>query len=194
MWQNETSPGPLIERARCGDEIARGELLELYRNYLRLVARSMVGTALRGQLEHSDLVQETFLKAHRDFKQFAGESERELVAWLRQILVRSLANQVKHNRRQARNDQRQESLEQLLEQSNLQAKVAIGRIPRRLARSPATASGPCYWLMRSIDFPSTIARRSSSVLWSTSHSRRSPSGWDARPARSACSGPVRSSD
>jgi RNA polymerase sigma-70 factor (ECF subfamily) len=125
MWQNEASPGRLIERARCGDETARGELLELYRNYLRLVARSMVGSSLRGQLEHSDLVQETFLKAHRDFTQFAGESERELVAWLRQILVRSLANQVKHNRRQVRNDQRQESLEQLLEQSNLAAKVAI---------------------------------------------------------------------
>ena len=33
------------------------------------------------------------------------------MAWLRQILVRSLANQVKHHRRQARDQQRQESLD-----------------------------------------------------------------------------------
>jgi len=40
------------------------------------------------------------------------------VAWLRRILVRSLANQVKHYRRQARNHKRQESLEQLLDRSS----------------------------------------------------------------------------
>ena len=97
------------------------ELLELYRNYLRLVARSLIGRRLRIKLDPSDLVQETFLKAHRDFAQFAGGTERELVAWLRQILVRSLANQVKHHRRQGRDHQRQESLERLLEQSDLAA-------------------------------------------------------------------------
>ena len=75
------------------------QLLELYRNYLRLVARSLISSALRVKLEPSDLVQETFLKAHREFTQFAGQSEPELVAWLRRILVRSLANQVKHHRR-----------------------------------------------------------------------------------------------
>ena len=49
-----------------------GELLELYRNYLRLVARSLVGTPLRVNLDPSDLVQETFLKAHRDFIAIRG--------------------------------------------------------------------------------------------------------------------------
>ena len=88
MSRDDVMPGRLLEQARGGDEAARGELLELYRNYLRLVARSLIGGALRVKLEPSDLVQETFLKAHRDFGQFAGRGEPELVAWLRQILVR----------------------------------------------------------------------------------------------------------
>jgi RNA polymerase sigma-70 factor, ECF subfamily len=118
-------PGRLLEQARAGDAIARGELLELYRNYLRLVARSLISTALRVKLDPSDLVQETFLKAHREFTQFAGRGEPELVAWLRRILVTSLANQVKHHRRRARDHQRQESLEQLLDRSSVTIQLAL---------------------------------------------------------------------
>src|SRR5262249_15792073 len=44
----------------------------------------------------ADLVQETFLKAYRDFADFRGASEAELVAWLRQILAWTLANLVRH--------------------------------------------------------------------------------------------------
>jgi RNA polymerase sigma-70 factor (ECF subfamily) len=125
MTQDATRPDQLLSEARRGDGAARGELLDLYRNYLRLVARSRIRGALQIKLDPSDLVQETFLKAHRDFGQFVGETERELVAWLRRILVRSLANQVKHHGRQARDQQRQESLEHLLEQSNERIRSAL---------------------------------------------------------------------
>src|SRR5947209_4385209 len=129
-------PGLLLEQARGGNETALGQLLELYRNYLRLVARSLIGGALRVKLDPSDLVQETFLKAHRDFGQFAGGTERELVAWLRQILVRSLTNLVKHHRRRARDHQRQESLDHLLEQSDLSLQSALAT----RAQSPSEAA------------------------------------------------------
>jgi RNA polymerase sigma-70 factor (ECF subfamily) len=123
--QDNAIPGRLLAQARNGDEAALGELLELYRNYLRLVARSLISTALRVKFEPSDMVQETFLKAHREFNQFVGGGEPELVAWLRRILVRSLANQVKHHRRQARDHQRQESLELLLDRSSLTIQQAL---------------------------------------------------------------------
>ena len=110
-------PDQLIAQARSGDEAALGALLELYRNYLRLVARSLTGVALRVKLEPSDLIQETFLKAHREFAGFAGRGERELIAWLRRILARTLADQVKHHRRKGRDLQREESLDLLLERS-----------------------------------------------------------------------------
>jgi RNA polymerase sigma-70 factor, ECF subfamily len=123
--RDEIAPERLLVEARSGNAIARGELLELYRNYLRLVARSLMSSALRVKLEPSDLVQETFLKAHREFTQFAGVSEPELVSWLRQILVRSVANQVKHHRRLSRDHQRQESLEQHLDRSSITIQRAL---------------------------------------------------------------------
>src|SRR3954468_5381169 len=98
MPEPEEIPELLLERARAGDDAARGRLLELYRNYLRVVARSLIGPALRGQADASDLVQEAFLKAHRDFARFLGEGEPELVAWLRQILVNTAADHVRHHR------------------------------------------------------------------------------------------------
>jgi len=38
------------------------------------------------------VVQQTFLEAQRDFAQFHGESEDELLAWLRQLLLHNVAN------------------------------------------------------------------------------------------------------
>jgi RNA polymerase sigma-70 factor, ECF subfamily len=115
---SQAIPDRLIDEARGGDAAALGRLLELYRNYLKLVARSLIGAALRVKMEPSDLVQETFLKAHRDFAGFEGRGEPELMAWLRRILARTLADQVKHHRRKGRDLQRQESLDVLLERSD----------------------------------------------------------------------------
>src|SRR5688572_14446996 len=88
-------PEPLLAKARAGDGAARGRLLELYRNYLTLLARLQIGPQLRGKVDDSDLAQEVFLKAHRDFGAFRGHTEAELVAWLRQILAWTLANQIR---------------------------------------------------------------------------------------------------
>ena len=125
MVTSEAIPEQLIAQARGGDPAALGALLELYRNYLRLVARSLIGAALRVKLEPSDLVQETFLKAHQEFGGFRGQGEHELVAWLRRILARTLADQVKHHRRKGRDHQRQESLDLLLERSDAAIQQAL---------------------------------------------------------------------
>ena len=111
-------PEVLLEQTRAGDEQARGRLLELYRNYLRLMARSLISQPLRVRIDASDLVQETFLKAHREFVGFLGSTEPELVAWLRQILVRSLADQVRWHRADKRDLRREDRLELLLDRSS----------------------------------------------------------------------------
>ena len=92
----DQDPVQLLQRARSGDSPALGRLLELYGNYLALLARLQIGKRLQGKLDPSDLVQETFLEAHRDFAQFRGGSEAEFVNWLRQILAMNLANLVRH--------------------------------------------------------------------------------------------------
>jgi RNA polymerase sigma-70 factor (ECF subfamily) len=123
----DNSPDLLLGQARAGCAEALGRLLELYRNYLRLLARTQIDLALRVRLDPSDLVQETLLEAHRDFAQFAGTTEKELLAWLRRILVRNLADQVKHHKAQVRNWKRQESLEALLDRSSSAAEQALAK-------------------------------------------------------------------
>lgn len=123
----EASPEILLREARGGNSAALGHLLELYRNYLEILARTQIGMALRARLEPSDLVQETFLEAYRDFGQFLGHTEQELLVWLRTILVRNVADQAKLHQRQARDWHRQESLEVLLERSSTAVHQALAK-------------------------------------------------------------------
>lgn len=88
-------PEDLLKRAQSGDREALGFLLDRYRDYMELLARLRVSRRLQGKVDLQDLVQETFLKAHRSFSQFRGSSEAEWTAWLRQILATSAANQVR---------------------------------------------------------------------------------------------------
>jgi RNA polymerase sigma-70 factor, ECF subfamily len=86
------NPGQMLAEAKDGGDGALGSLLELYRNYLRLLARIEVGRRLQGKLDASDLVQETFLDAHRNFARFRGTDEPQFVRWLRQILAAKVAD------------------------------------------------------------------------------------------------------
>lgn len=88
----ELSPEDLLCAAQAGDESARGQLLERYRNYLALLARLHIGPRLRRKVDAEDLVQETFLAVHRDFAMFHGKSEREFISWLRKILTARIAS------------------------------------------------------------------------------------------------------
>jgi RNA polymerase sigma-70 factor, ECF subfamily len=85
----------LIRLARGGTDDALGQLLARYGNYLGLLARVQVGRRLQGKVDPADLVQETFLEAHRHFPGFRGQSEPEVAAWLRQIMAGVLSNQLR---------------------------------------------------------------------------------------------------
>jgi RNA polymerase sigma-70 factor (ECF subfamily) len=106
-----------LARARAGDAATLGRLLASYRNYLRLLADTQMGPALRTRVDPSDLVQEALLEAHRDFGHFGGASEPELLAWLRRILARNLLDQARRHQAQVRDPRREASLEALLEES-----------------------------------------------------------------------------
>jgi RNA polymerase sigma-70 factor (ECF subfamily) len=108
----------LLEQARAGSREALGSLLEEYREYLRLLARSRVGRGLRVRLDPSDLVQETLLEAQRDFRQFLGRSDSELATWLRRILARNLADQAKRHQSQRRDVAREQPLDPLIERAH----------------------------------------------------------------------------
>ena len=69
-----------------------GETLESFREYLTRVANRGLGHDLTAKFGASDLVQETFLAAQRDFGGFRGRNPTELRAWLETILRHRLAN------------------------------------------------------------------------------------------------------
>jgi RNA polymerase sigma-70 factor (ECF subfamily) len=81
-----------LPAARAGSREALGQALEACRDYLLLVADRELAADLRAKVGASDLVQETFLEAQRDFARFHGDSPGELRAWLRRLLLNNLAN------------------------------------------------------------------------------------------------------
>lgn len=112
-------PEELLRAARGGDGEALGRLLELYRGYLALLARLQIDHRLQGKMDASDVIQETFLQAHRSFGEFRGYSEGELIEWLRRILGTRLANLVRHFYGTQRRDVRLErQLDQQLDRSS----------------------------------------------------------------------------
>jgi RNA polymerase sigma-70 factor (ECF subfamily) len=108
-----------LERARTEGGAALGCLLERYRDYLTLLARVQIGRRLQGKVDAADLVQETFLEAHRGFRRFLGHSEKEFVSWLREILWTTLAHVIRrYQGTQARDVRLERPLSKELDQSS----------------------------------------------------------------------------
>lgn len=108
-----------IRRAKQGDESSLGVLLSSYERYLRLLAEVQIGRSLRGKVDACDLVQETFLEAHRAIRRFEGSELNQFVAWLKAILSTRLANTFRHYLgTQSRDIRLEEQIHEQLDQSS----------------------------------------------------------------------------
>jgi RNA polymerase sigma-70 factor (ECF subfamily) len=92
MAERAKDAGRWLSAAHAGSNEALGQALEACRGYLLLIARRHLDADLQAKGGASDLVQETFLEAQRDFGQFRGTSEAELLAWLRRLLLNNLGH------------------------------------------------------------------------------------------------------
>ncbi len=102
----------LLDKAKNGEKESLGQLLQLYQNYLTILAATQLDRKLRQRMNPSDLVQETMLAAHCDFIKFRGSTEREFLVWLRQILINCLHHAVDaHVKAKMRNVRREVSVE-----------------------------------------------------------------------------------
>jgi RNA polymerase sigma-70 factor (ECF subfamily) len=81
-----------LSAARAGSPEALGNLWQAFGQYLALIAHHGISGELRSKIGSSDLLQETFLEAQRDFANFRGETRAQLQAWLRQLLLNNLLN------------------------------------------------------------------------------------------------------
>jgi len=113
----------LFTSARQGSGTCLGRLLALYTNYLKLLVAAQLDQRLRGRVSPSDIVQDAFFEAHRDFDQFRGQSTAEFAAWLRRIAVNNILRVVEqHVLAEKRDVRREVSLEEIgrrLEQSTV---------------------------------------------------------------------------
>ena len=92
--------------------------LDSYRPYLRMLAAAQVPAYLRGQVDPSDVVQNTLLKAHERFDQYRGTTDAEFAAWLRRILANAMIDALRRFTREPR-------VLQALEQSSSHLEAAL---------------------------------------------------------------------
>lgn len=123
---------------RKGDLEQLGAVLESYRTYLMALAQAQLDTRLRRRMSPADVVQETMLGACRDFAQFRGESERELMVWLRRILLNRLRNAYDVHVRARRRDVRREvSLDHINDGHTCSTRQVRDLLPGREVPPPA---------------------------------------------------------
>lgn len=127
-------PAELLRAAREGDPDALSDLLGLYRNYLRLLARTSLGPGLQAKADPSDIVQDALMNASCHLSQFRGETDAEFVAWLRQILANCLGGLRRRYLRDGRDVARERPIEEALHASS----QALGDL------LPARGSSPSH--------------------------------------------------
>jgi RNA polymerase sigma-70 factor (ECF subfamily) len=75
----------LIDRAGRGDDAARRELLERYRDNLRRMVATRLDRRLAPRIDPSDVVQETLAVASRRMDEYLRDQPLPFFGWLRQI-------------------------------------------------------------------------------------------------------------
>src|SRR6476646_6552319 len=145
----------LLLGARGGDEQQLGRLLHLYRNYLTILATTQLDARLRRRISPSDLVQEAMLGAYRDFGKFRGSTERELLAWLRQILINCLHHAYEAHIQASRRDVRREIS---LDDMNRALDRSVIQLAHVLADRGPSPSAPARERERSVAIADQLAK------------------------------------
>src|SRR5262245_25812028 len=130
MTDPSADVGRWLAEARGGCNDALGQALEACRAYLLLIAEEELDPELRRKGGASDLVQETFLEAQRDFLRFQGATPEEWRAWLRRLLLNNVTD---FGRRFRATTKRNADRELPLDDS--------GELARDLAAADTTPSG-----------------------------------------------------
>jgi RNA polymerase sigma-70 factor (ECF subfamily) len=86
----------LVQKARGGCRESIGELIERCRPYLLLIANQELDPDVRAKVGASDIVQDSLMSAQRSLGDFHGVSEKDLLAWLRGIVINDLKETRRH--------------------------------------------------------------------------------------------------
>ena len=101
----------LLRQAQDGDRVALDRLVQRYEERVRRIVRMRLGPALRARMESSDILQETFAAAIRDFDRFEVRDSGSFINWLARIAERKLCDAAGHHGAQRRDVAREVPLE-----------------------------------------------------------------------------------
>jgi RNA polymerase sigma-70 factor (ECF subfamily) len=145
----------LIAGARVGEPDQLGPLLQLYRNYLTILAGTQLHERLRRRVSPSDVVQEAMLAAHRDFVKFRGCTEQEFLCWLRQVLINTIHHLVDTHLHAQRRDLRREVS---IEQMGLALNRSAEQLTQALADPGPSPSAPARRHEAAVNLANQLAR------------------------------------
>jgi RNA polymerase sigma-70 factor, ECF subfamily len=128
----------LLAETREGAPDRLGPLLQHYGNYLKLLVATHLDEKLQARCSPSDIVQETYFEAHRDFGKFRGRTEEEFLAWLRAILANNLGREVERHLLAAKRDARREVSLAAVEKSFQRSAVRLESIIADRGPSPSS--------------------------------------------------------
>jgi RNA polymerase sigma-70 factor (ECF subfamily) len=82
----------LLARAREGDARAQGQILDQFEDFLRRMAAREMDSRLHRRIDVSDIVQDTYVNALKDFAKFRGDQRDGFQAWLSTVHERVVQN------------------------------------------------------------------------------------------------------
>jgi len=95
----QTSTYDLVERFKRGDTEAFSLVFQKYQRRLAVLVYYKMSTELRGAMEVDDILQEVFLAAARDMKQFTYQSPGSLMGWLSRIADHVIVDAARYQNR-----------------------------------------------------------------------------------------------
>lgn len=106
---NPDSTAVLLQRVRNGDEVARERLVARHLPLLRAWAHRRLPSAARALADTDDLVQVTFLRALNHVERFEPRHEGAFLAYLRQILLNAMRDEIRRASRRGPHEELDES-------------------------------------------------------------------------------------
>lgn len=134
-FRTPSSNSQIPNMSRSDTEV---ELLEKYRQWLRLLAELNSGPRLKGKIDLSGVVQQTLFEAHQALIEWEDKPTEQQQAFLRRVLDHNLQDEIRKLRTEKRNVMREQPLHADIEQSSL-------RLDGWLA---ANTSSPSHQLQR----------------------------------------------
>lgn len=123
----------LVELARSGDELAYEALFERASERLLLYIRLRLGAKLAERFDPLDVLQETYLHAHRSFGSFEAHGAGAFRAWLCGIAdhrIRDMARHAGAQRRRAPGPQRSPSVIERIAERDTSVGAQVARRER----------------------------------------------------------------